>query len=157
MRTIVAGSVWRRLASARTLSSTYSRGCSRIGRMISCRLMLSCAMRRGSSVEIDCAVIFLLFMSREDCLIWAACQPSARVIASRSAEWRQALLFRCGRFGFQTGSNHRLKEGHHRTKFRAELLDGMRLLAMASSEEVGAALFVFFDPGLREAAVADFR
>src|SRR6266481_1534391 len=150
MRTIVAGSVCRRLAMARTLRSTYSRGCSRIGRMISCRLMLSCSMRCGSWVEIDWAVIFLLFMSREDFPIWAACQPGARLIAPKHAEWRQALRFRRGRFGFQTGGNHRLKEGHHRTKFRAELLDGKRLLAMASSEEVGAAFFVFFDPGLRK-------
>src|SRR6266478_464804 len=63
------------------------------------------------------------------------------------AEQSQALLFRRGSFGFQSGGNHRLKEGHHRTKFRAELFDGQRLLAMGSGEEVGAALFVFFDPG----------
>src|SRR5216683_2890506 len=107
MRTIVAGSVCRRLAMARTLRSTYSRGCSRIGRMISCRLILSWSILCGSWVVIDCAVIFLPFITREDCPIWAACQPGA--------------------------------------------------LAMASSEEVGAAFFVFLDPGFRKAAVADFR
>src|SRR6266403_5667746 len=76
---------------------------------------------------------------------------------AQRAEQNQVLLFRRGRFGFQAGGNYRLKERHHRTKFRAELFDGQRLLAMASGEEVGAALFVFFDPGLGETTVADFR
>src|SRR6266403_266348 len=76
---------------------------------------------------------------------------------AQRAEQSQALLFRRGRFGFQAGGNYRLKERHHRTKFRAELFDGKRLLAMASGEEVGAALFVFFDPGFGETAVANFR
>ena len=31
------------------------------------------------------------------------------------------------------------------------------LLALSRGKEVGAAFFVFFDPGLRKAAVPDFR
>src|SRR5690348_15532203 len=41
MRIIVAGSVFSRLASARTLSRTNPRGCSKVGRIISCRLELN--------------------------------------------------------------------------------------------------------------------
>src|ERR1700674_2667514 len=88
-------------------------------------------------------------------LVRVSTQSTSDLIA-KHAERPQALLFRCGRFGFQAGGNHRLKERHHRPKFRAELFDRKRLLAMPSSEEARAAFFVFFDPGLREAAVADF-
>src|SRR2546425_1061325 len=46
---------------------------------------------------------------------------------------------------------------HAKEHVFARLFDGKRLLAMASSEEVGATLLVLFDPGFRKAAVADFR
>src|SRR6185312_9414016 len=45
MRTMVAGSVRRRLASARTLISTNSRGRSKAGRIICCRFGLRRLMR----------------------------------------------------------------------------------------------------------------
>ena len=67
MRTMVAGSVCNRLAIARTLSNTYSRGCSRIGRMISCRLTLSCSMRSPKCIEADGDGGLLRFIRREDC------------------------------------------------------------------------------------------
>src|SRR5260370_417651 len=69
----------------------------------------------------------------------------------------RSLFLRRGRFVLETGRDHRLKEWHHGTQFRAELLDGVLLLALTRGEEVGAALFIFFDPGFRKAAVADLR
>src|SRR5258708_32146139 len=69
----------------------------------------------------------------------------------------RSLFLRRGRFVLETRRDHRLKEWHHGTQFRAELLDGVLLLALTRGEEVGAALFVFFDPGFCESAVADLR
>src|SRR5271157_4576226 len=62
MRTIVAGSVCSRLARARTLRRTYSRGCSSIGRMISWRFVLRCSIRTASET--------LRFAGRTDLDIW---------------------------------------------------------------------------------------
>src|SRR5437660_8886660 len=75
MRTMVAGSVCSRLAIARTLSNTYSRGCSRIGRIISCRLTLSCSMRSPKCIEDEGDGPLLRFITREDCLNPRLCQP----------------------------------------------------------------------------------
>src|SRR5947207_15568193 len=58
MRIMVAGSVFSRLASARTLSRTNPRGCSKAGRIISCRLELnnpSRAAKFNGAVERDVA------------------------------------------------------------------------------------------------------
>src|SRR6266852_7638023 len=69
----------------------------------------------------------------------------------------RSLFFRRGSFVLKSGRDHRLEEWHHGAQLRAELLDGVLLLALTPGQEVGAALFIFFDPGLRETAVADFR
>ena len=37
------------------------------------------------------------------------------------------------------------------------MFDGLLLLGPALSQEIGAAFFVFLDPGFGEAAIADFR
>src|SRR5213082_1287547 len=74
---MVAGSVRRRFAMARTLSNTYSRGCSRIGRIISCRLTLSCSMRSPKCIEDEGDGPLLRFITREDCLNHPLCQPVA--------------------------------------------------------------------------------
>ena len=66
------------------------------------------------------------------------------------------LFLRGGGFFFEAGSDNRLKKGHHGAKFGAELLDGVALLALARGQEIRAARFVFRDPFLSKAAVADF-
>src|SRR5260370_31667874 len=67
------------------------------------------------------------------------------------------LCFRRRRLGLECGRDHRLEEWDHGAKSRAELLDGVLLLALTRGEEVRAALFVLFDPGFCETAVADLR
>src|SRR6266849_2739299 len=88
-------------------------------------------------------------------------QNDLRVNAARGDLTRMSQMFvlflRGCRLGGQPWSDNRLEEGHHGTKLGAQLLDGMRLLAVPGCQKVGAALFVFFDPFLGEAAVADFR
>src|SRR5260370_40275845 len=69
----------------------------------------------------------------------------------------RSLFFRRGRLVLKSGRDHRLEEWHHGAQSRAELLDGVLLLALTRREEVGAALFVLFDPGFCETAVADLR
>src|SRR6266446_5693680 len=69
----------------------------------------------------------------------------------------RSLFFRRGSFVLKSGRDHRLEEWHHGAQLRAELLDGVLLLALTRGQEVGAALFIFFDPGLCETAAADFR
>src|SRR5882762_9288673 len=67
----------------------------------------------------------------------------------------RSSFFRRGRFGLESGCDHRLEEWHHSAEFRAELLDGVLLFALTRGQEIGAALFIFFDPGFCETAVAD--
>src|SRR4029077_9845293 len=69
----------------------------------------------------------------------------------------RGLFFRRGRFGLEPRRDDRLQEGHHGAQSRAELLDGVLLLALARGEKIGAALFILRDPGLGETAVADLR
>src|SRR5260370_75065 len=69
----------------------------------------------------------------------------------------RSLFFRRGRLVLKSGRDHRLEEWHHGAQLRAELLDGVLLLALTRRQEVGAALFVLFDPGFCETAVADLR
>src|SRR5216684_3468286 len=72
MRTTVAGSVRRRAAMARTLRRTYSRGCSRMGLIISWRLMLSLSTRSARCGVLAGEGASLRFIRRENCLIRAA-------------------------------------------------------------------------------------
>src|SRR5260370_11415226 len=69
---------------------------------------------------------------------------------------RRSLL-RCGRFVLESRGDYRLQKWHHGAQLRAELLDGVLLLALARCEEIGAALFIFCDPGFRETPVANLR
>src|SRR5229473_7541256 len=69
----------------------------------------------------------------------------------------RSLFFRRGRLVLKSGRDHRLEEWHHGAQLRAELLDGVLLLALTRRQEVRAALFVLFDPGFCETAVADLR
>src|SRR5712691_6349512 len=65
MRTTVAGSVPRRLAMARTLSSTKPRGCSSTGRRISCRLAVRVAIRSCRFIVCGGAEAVSRFMDSE--------------------------------------------------------------------------------------------
>ena len=56
---------------------------------------------------------------------------------------------------FDPRSDDGLEEGHHGAQLGAELLDGVALLALASSEEIRAAGFVFRDPFFCKTAVAN--
>src|SRR5712692_6633322 len=69
----------------------------------------------------------------------------------------RSLFFRRGSFVLKSGRDHRLEEWHHGAQLRAELLDGVLLLALTRRQEIGAALFIFLDPGFCETAVADLR
>src|SRR5258708_34429354 len=69
----------------------------------------------------------------------------------------RSLFFRRGRLVVKSGRDPRLEDWHHGAQVRAELLDGALLLALTRRQEVRAALFVLFDPGFCETAVADLR
>src|SRR5438270_4557719 len=142
MRTIVAGSVFNRCAIERTLSSTYSLGCSRIGRMISWRLTLSRSMRSGRLGVGTGARCVFIFMARENCAIqgWMSTSRSAvRQFPDQEIRGHLFLLFGCGGFARQPRRGDRLQEGHHSAKLRSELLDQMRLFAMARRQKIRAA------------------
>src|ERR1700737_3200116 len=156
MRTTVAGSVRKRLAMARTLRRTYSRGCSRMGRMISWRFALRGSMRSGRLIAAIWVWAGVFFMRRENCPKPFACQRRPRRLDKELSK-KCRLFLGSGCLGGQSGSDDGLEEGHHGAKLGAQLFDGMGLLAVPGGQKIGAALFVFFDPFFGEAAVADFR
>src|SRR5262249_12361631 len=61
----------------------------------------------------------------------------------------------CG-LGGENRSDNRLQERHHRAQAGAELFDGVLLFGFALGKKVRAAGFVFGNPFLGEAAVANF-
>src|SRR5215813_8761861 len=75
---------------------------------------------------------------------------------SKQSSREGGLFFGSCRFGSEPRSNHWLQEGHHGPQARTELLDGMLLFSFALGKEVRAASFVFGNPFLCEAAVANF-
>src|ERR1700739_2081951 len=69
---------------------------------------------------------------------------------------RMRGLFLGGGGGFgHAGCDNGIQERHHGAKLGAKLLDDMLLFGFALGEEVGAALFVFFNPSFGEAAIAN--
>src|SRR6266478_6730842 len=155
MRTTVAGSVRRRLAMARTLNRTYSRGCSRMGRIISWRFALSCSIRSGrltAGLGVESAAFF---MPRENCSNPFRCQRGMRYSLGQTKRIRSFLRRRCFRVRGQPRRYDGLKERHHGAELGTQLLDGMGLFAMSRGQEVRAAFFVFLDPFLGEAAITN--
>src|SRR5437879_6742385 len=67
------------------------------------------------------------------------------------------LLFR-RRSGFiQSGGHDGIKERHHRAQLQPDLLDLLLLFRFAPRQEIRAALFVFFDPGLGKTPIPNAR
>src|SRR5882762_2408305 len=86
------------------------------------------------------------------------CNPQTKRGRSELRPYNCELLLFGGGGGFVQARGHdRVEEGHHRAQLQADLLDLLLLFRSASRQEIRAAFFVFFDPGLGEAAVADAR
>src|SRR5258708_3476025 len=93
------------------------------------------------------------FTRNDSSIFLANLRPT--MVGGRGAKSNCNSFFRRGGFILKPRRDRWLEKWHHGPEFWPELLDGMMLLALAGCPEVGAALFLFFDPRLGGTAVSN--